>query len=59
MNVCNREPAKYLKITLTITATEKKVLRTIEIFPKCTPVLDLHMAFNLQHEYDYITKLRR
>jgi hypothetical protein len=34
-----------------------KVLRTIENFPRCTPVCDLHTAFNLPYAYDYITKL--
>jgi hypothetical protein len=30
-----------------------------ETFPRCTPVRDLHAAFNLPHVYDYITKLCR
>jgi hypothetical protein len=38
---------------------QNKVLRTIGNFPRCTPVRDLHTAFNLPHVYDYITKLCR
>jgi hypothetical protein len=38
---------------------QNKVLRTILKFPKCTPVRDLHRAFNLPYVYDYITKLWR
>jgi hypothetical protein len=36
-----------------------KVLHTIESFLRCTPVCDLHTAFNLPYVYDYITKLCR
>jgi hypothetical protein len=36
---------------------QNKVLRTIGNFPRCTPVRDLHTAFNLPYVYDYITKL--
>jgi hypothetical protein len=36
-----------------------KVLRTIENVPSCTPVRDMHTAFNLAYAYDYITKLCR
>jgi hypothetical protein len=36
---------------------QNKVLRTIGNFPWCTPVRDLHTAFNLLYVYDYITKL--
>jgi hypothetical protein len=36
-----------------------KVLHTIGNFPRCTPVHDLHGAFNLPYVYDYITKLCR
>jgi hypothetical protein len=32
------------------------VLRTTGNFPKCTPVRDLHAAFNLPYVYDYTTK---
>jgi hypothetical protein len=35
------------------------VLLTIGNFPRCTPVRDFHMAFNLPYLYDYITKLCR
>jgi hypothetical protein len=34
-----------------------KVLRTIDKFPKCTPVRELHMAFQVLYIYDYLTKL--
>jgi hypothetical protein len=36
-----------------------KVLRTIGNFPRCTPVHNLHTAFDLPYVYDYITKLCR
>jgi hypothetical protein len=36
---------------------QNKVLRTIGNFPKCTPVRELHKAFNIPYIYDYITKL--
>jgi hypothetical protein len=32
---------------------------TIGNYPSCTPVPDLHTAFNLPYVYDYITKLCR
>jgi hypothetical protein len=38
---------------------QNKVLRTIGSFPRRTPVLDLHMAFEIPFVYDYITKLCR
>jgi hypothetical protein len=38
---------------------QKKVLRTIGNFPRCTPVRDLHTTFNLPYVYDYITKVCR
>jgi hypothetical protein len=38
---------------------QNKVLRTIGNFPRCTPVRDMHTAFNLPYVYDYITKLCR
>jgi hypothetical protein len=38
---------------------QNKVLRTTGNFPRCTPVRDLHAAFNLPYVYDYITKLCR
>jgi hypothetical protein len=37
---------------------QNKVLRTIGNFPRCTPVHDMHTAFNLPYVYySYITKL--
>jgi hypothetical protein len=38
---------------------QNKVLRTIGSFSRCTPVRDMHTAFNLPYVYDYITKLFR
>jgi hypothetical protein len=38
---------------------QNKVLRTIGNFPRCTPVRDMHTAFNHPYVYDYITKLCR
>jgi hypothetical protein len=38
---------------------QNKVLRTTGNFPRCTPVRDLHTAFNLLYVYDYIKKLCR
>jgi hypothetical protein len=38
---------------------QNKVLRTTANFPRCTPVRDLHTAFNLPYVYDYIPKLCR
>jgi hypothetical protein len=39
---------------------QNKVLRTLGNFPRCTPVRDMHTAFNLPYENDYsITKLCR
>jgi hypothetical protein len=38
---------------------QNKVLRTIGNFLRCTPVRDLHTAFNLPYLYDYLTKLCR
>jgi hypothetical protein len=38
---------------------QNKVLRITGHFPRCTPVRDLHTAFNLPYLYDYITKLCR
>jgi hypothetical protein len=35
------------------------VLHATGKFPRCTPVRDLHTAFNLPYVYDYITKLCR
>jgi hypothetical protein len=36
---------------------QNKVIRTIGNYPRRTPVSDLHMAFQIQFVYDYITKL--
>jgi hypothetical protein len=36
---------------------QKKVLRTMGKFPKCTPVHVLHMSFQVPYIYDYVTKL--
>jgi hypothetical protein len=38
---------------------QNKVLRTIGNIPRCTPVRDLHINFNLPYAYDYVTKLCR
>jgi hypothetical protein len=38
---------------------QNKFLRNTGNFPRCTPVRDLHTAFNLPYAYDYITKLCR
>jgi hypothetical protein len=34
---------------------QNKVLCTIGSFPRCTPVRDLHIAFNLPYVYDFVT----
>jgi hypothetical protein len=36
---------------------QNKFLRTIDNFPRRTPVRELHKAFNIPYIYDYITKL--
>jgi hypothetical protein len=38
---------------------QNKVLRTIGNFARCTPVRDLHTAYNLPDLYEYILKLCR
>jgi hypothetical protein len=38
---------------------QNNVLRTIASFPRCTPVRDLHTAFNLPYVNDCITTLCR
>jgi hypothetical protein len=38
---------------------QNKVLRTTGKFPRCTPVRELHKAFNIPYIYDYIIKLCR
>jgi hypothetical protein len=35
------------------------ITRIIQLFPRRTPIRDLHMAFKLPYIYDYITKLCR
>jgi hypothetical protein len=44
---------------LKLQCLQSKVLRTIGIFPRCTPGHNLHTAFNLPYIYDYIIKLCR
>jgi hypothetical protein len=44
---------------LKLQSPQNKFLRTVGNFPRCTLVRDLHAAFNLPCEYDYITKLCR
>jgi hypothetical protein len=36
---------------------QNKLFRTIGNFPRCTPVRDLHTAFNLPYVYDYYNKI--
>jgi hypothetical protein len=36
---------------------QNRVLRTIGNFPRRTTVRDIHVAFQIPHVYDYITKL--
>jgi hypothetical protein len=51
-------PRSYLEDNQRYSQSQNKVLRTTGIFPRCTPVRDLHTAFNLPYLYDYsITKL--
>jgi hypothetical protein len=38
---------------------QNKVLRTIDNFPRRTPVRDLHVAFKIPYAYDFIIKLCR
>jgi predicted transcriptional regulator len=38
---------------------QNEVIRTIGNFPGCTPIHDLHTAFNLPYKYDYVTELYR
>jgi hypothetical protein len=38
---------------------QNKVLRSIGKFPRCTPVRELHMAFEVPCIYDYVPKLCR
>jgi hypothetical protein len=39
--------------------SQLEVIRTIGKFPRSTPIRELHMAFQVQYIYDYITKLCR
>jgi hypothetical protein len=38
---------------------QNKVLRISGKFPRCTPVRELHMAFQVPYIYDYVKKLCR
>jgi hypothetical protein len=38
---------------------QNKLLRTIGSFPRCTPVRDFHVAFQIPFVYDYLTNLCR
>jgi hypothetical protein len=38
---------------------QNKIFLTIGNFPRCTPVRELHKAFNIPYIYDYISKLCR
>jgi hypothetical protein len=38
---------------------QNKVLHTIGKFPRNTPILDMHISFQIPYVYDYITKLYR
>jgi hypothetical protein len=38
---------------------QNKVLRTNGKLPRCTPIRDLHMAFQIPYVYNYITKTCR
>jgi hypothetical protein len=38
---------------------QNKVLRTTGKFPRCAPVREVHMAFQVPYIHDYITKLCR
>jgi hypothetical protein len=44
---------------LKLQCLQNKDLRTIGNFPRCTPVCNLHTAFNLMYVYNYVTKLCR
>jgi hypothetical protein len=41
------------------TYLQNRVQHTIGNFPRCTSVRDLHVAFQIPYEYDFITKLCR
>jgi hypothetical protein len=56
----NERLSTSIKLTIhkaQITSVRTYVLRIIGKFPRCTPVHDLHTAFNLPYIYGYITKL--
>jgi hypothetical protein len=55
-NVVSSAADTYL---LKLQSLQNKVLRTNGNSPRCAPVHDLHMAFNLFYVYNYITKLCR
>jgi hypothetical protein len=38
---------------------QNKVLRNVGKFPRCTPVRNIHTAFNLPYVYDYVIELGR
>jgi hypothetical protein len=44
---------------LKLQSLQNKVVLTIDIFLKCTPVRELHMPFQVPYIYDYKTKLCR
>jgi hypothetical protein len=48
-------PLRKLSIDTYLLKTIKGT-RTIGKVPRCTPVSDMHTAFNLPYVYDYITK---
>jgi hypothetical protein len=43
---------------LKLQSLQNKFFRTIAIFPRCTPVCDLHTAFNLPYVYDYTSTIK-
>jgi hypothetical protein len=36
---------------------QNRVLHTICNFPRCTPICDMHVAFQIPYIYDYVTNL--
>jgi hypothetical protein len=38
---------------------QNKILRTFGNLPRCTPVRDMHVSFQIPYVYDYKTKLCR
>jgi hypothetical protein len=57
--VCPNSELATETILLKLQRLIYKILHTIEKFPRCTLVRDLHTASNLPYIYDYITKLCR